>query len=126
MQPFLNTNSVSVSQVPAPDPVEEIVPEVAVPIDNKTLVEDPLMDTNHPGSPPGEVFWASQLESILATGQITLKKVAPPSVMDSVGVSPPDPLLGLSEETSSKNLVPSELPEEASPEFGFQDYDSWE
>ena len=92
------------------------MPEVAVPLDDQTLVEDPLMDTTHPGPPTGDMFWGPQLESVMATGQITVTKVAPPPALDSVEVSPPGLLLGLTEETSSKNLPPSQLPEEASPE----------
>ena len=125
LQPFLNANSVSVGQVPDSTPVEEIVPEVAAPVEDQNLITDPLMDTTQPDPPTGDMFWGAQLEAVMATGQITVKKLAPPAALETVEVSTLSFLLQLTDETSSKDLPPSQLPEETSPEHGFGLYDSW-
>ena len=68
LQPFLNANSISVGQVPDSAPVEEIVPEVAAPVEDQTLIEDPLMDTTQPDPPTGDMFWGAQLDAVMAAG----------------------------------------------------------
>ena len=102
------------------------MPEVAAPVEDQTLSEDPLMDTTQPDPPTGDMFWGAQLEAVMANGQISVKKLAPPADLETVEVSTPRFLLQLTDETSSKDLPPSQLPEEASPEYGFGLYDSWE
>ena len=59
----------------------------------------------------------------MANGQISVTKMAPSADLEPVESSTPQLLLQLTDETSSKDLPPSQLPEEASSEYGLGLYD---
>ena len=71
------------------------------------------------------MFWGAQLEALMANGQISVTKMAPSADLEPVESSTPRFLLQLTDETSSKDLPPSQLPEGNSPEYGWGLYDSW-
>ena len=76
------------------------------------------MDTTQPDPPTGDMFWGAQLEALMANGQISVTKMAPSADLEPVESSTPQLLLQLTDETSSKDLPPSQQ-----DSWGL--YDSW-
>ena len=117
LQTLLKSCSISVSKVSEPDPVtpvQEVVPEVGVPMEDQAFaVMETLMEKGFSYKPPDGVDpEETRLNSLRAAGLITFSKVSTSPVQDPLHDPLQDPLQAPAEVATGSKMVLTEIPDE--------------